>query len=132
MFSELARDTERWERVKECSEMLEIDASGVITWITRPAEELFGYFIRNELVGKLVEIIVPDAVKPAHPGYRDLFKTNPRMRSMGTKRVVQGQHRDGHTFAITIKLSASASGGEYRALAIIADMTEPTNNKVGT
>jgi PAS domain S-box-containing protein len=128
MFSELARDTERWERVKECSEMLEIDEDGIITWITRPAEELFDYFIRNELVGKPVEIIVPDAVKALHPGYRDSFRANPRMRSMGTKRVVQGQRRDGKIFSLTIKLSASSSGGEYRALAIIADMTEPVAN----
>ena len=49
-----------------------VDASGVIRIINRQAETLFGYG-RDELLGRSVDILVPDAVRAFHAGRREQY-----------------------------------------------------------
>ena len=49
--------------------MVCVDAGGRIVLVNAQAERLFGY-PREELAGQLVEILVPDAVRAAHPALR--------------------------------------------------------------
>ena len=46
--------------------MVCVDGDGRIALVNAQAERLFGYG-REELVGQLVDMLVPDAVRPVHP-----------------------------------------------------------------
>jgi len=63
------------------SGLLMIDAEGRIVLVNREVERLFGY-PREELLGRPVELIVPERFHGAHPEYRGKFTERPSVRQM--------------------------------------------------
>ena len=70
-----------------------IDAEGRIVLVNREVERLFGY-PREELLGRPVELIVPERFHGAHPGYRGKFTERPSVRQMGVGRELFATFRD--------------------------------------
>src|ERR1700686_2531316 len=58
------------------------DQEGRITGTNAQLEKLFGYH-RAELLGQLVEALIPERFRNAHPARRKGFHSEPRMRPMG-------------------------------------------------
>ena len=56
--------------------MIVTDHDGVITFVNRQVEKLFGYW-RGELIGRSVEVLVPERFQGAHPGLRAQFAKQP-------------------------------------------------------
>ena len=83
-----------------------VDSGGQIVLVNAQAERLFGY-PREELAGQPVEILVPDAIKAAHPALRAGYATDPQPRQLGAGLDLSGRRRDGTTFPAEISLSAS-------------------------
>ena len=86
------------------SGMVMVDREGIIVLVNSQAEELFGYS-REELVGRPVEILVPERFAHNHPGYRSGFFTHPESRPMGAGRDLYGRRKDGTEFPIEIGLN---------------------------
>jgi PAS domain S-box-containing protein len=101
------------------------DANGFIKLANAKCEELFGYS-RAELVGKPVEMLVPEDVRPRHPGLRAEFHRSPSPRAMGSGRELQALRKDGTLFPVEIGLSPlPAREGEGAQVAVsIRDVTE--------
>src|SRR5260370_7512378 len=66
--------------------MVCVDADGRIALVNAQTERLFGYG-RDEMVGQPVEMLVPDAVRDAHPAHRAGYVAHPapRPRRPGVK-----------------------------------------------
>jgi PAS domain S-box-containing protein len=103
--------------------MVCMDSGGRIVLVNAQAERLFGY-PREELIGQLVEILVPDAVKAAHPALRAGYATDPRPRQMGAGLDLSGRRRDGTTFPAEIALSALDTDQGLLVSAAIRDVTQ--------
>jgi PAS domain S-box-containing protein len=59
-----------------------VDAAGSIVWANQTAHALFGY--RDvELIGRLVEDLVPGRLQSMHTDHRAAYQSNPHGRSMG-------------------------------------------------
>src|ERR1700722_18603018 len=84
--------------------MICMDAAGRVAGINAQAELLFGY-PRQELIGRPVEVLVPDEARAVHPGHRAGYLANPRPRPMGAGIELAGRRRDGSTFPAEISLS---------------------------
>ena len=80
-----------------------VNQSGQIVMLNRQVEEWFGYG-RVEILGKLVEHLIPDRFLPQHPQYRDEYFTAPRVRPMGANRDLFAKRKDGSEFPIDISL----------------------------
>jgi len=102
--------------------MVCVDASGRIALVNAQTERLFGYG-RDELVGQPVEILVPDAVRPAHPGHRAGYMADSRPRPMGAGMQLAGRRRDGTTFPAEISLSAIDTEQGILVSAAVRDVT---------
>jgi len=76
---------------------------GRITLANTQAERLFGY-PREELEGQLVDILVPDAERAAHPQRRAGYMADPVPRPMGAGMHLAGRRRDGGTFPAEISM----------------------------
>ena len=100
-----------------------VDSGGQIVLVNAQAERLFGY-AREELAGQPVEILVPDAIKAAHPALRAGYATDPRPRQMGAGLDLSGRRRDGTTFPAEISLSAIDTDQGILVSAAIRDVTE--------
>jgi PAS domain S-box-containing protein len=103
--------------------MVCVDASGRITIANAQAERLFGYD-REELIGQLVEVLVPDSVRGIHPMYRSGYVAEPRPRPMGAGIELAARRKDGTEFPAEISLSAIETREGLLVSAAIRDVTE--------
>ena len=103
--------------------MVCVDGDGRIALVNAQAERLFGYS-RDELVGQLVETLVPDAVRGVHPEHRATYAADPRPRPMGLGMELAGRRRDGSTFPAEISLSAVDTEEGLLVTAAVRDVTE--------
>jgi PAS domain S-box-containing protein len=79
-------------------------AAGPIIYFNAAAELFFGY-ARSEVLGQPVEILVPDAARPAHAGHREGYEEDPRKRSMGSHLELRARHKSGREMPVEIALS---------------------------
>lgn len=98
--------------------------TGEIVAASRPAELLFGYFVKGELVGMNVDDLVPRAVRSKHVGHRTDYAANPTLRPMGAGAKLQGQKKDGSTFTVLVALSAAVITGRKCSLAMVIGLSE--------
>jgi two-component system, cell cycle sensor histidine kinase and response regulator CckA len=103
--------------------MVCVDRDGRIALVNAQAERLFGYG-RDELIGQLVDMLVPDAVRPVHPELRGGYVTDPVPRPMGAGSELAGRRRDGSTFPAEISLSAIDTDEGILVTAAVRDVTE--------
>ncbi|WOK08984.1 PAS domain S-box protein [Imperialibacter roseus] len=81
-----------------------VDKTGAINMINSMSEKLFGY-TRDELVGKPIEILIPERFRKAHPGQRSGFFANPHARPMGEGLELFGLKKNGTEFPVEISIS---------------------------
>jgi PAS domain S-box-containing protein len=84
--------------------MVIADGHGRIVLVNAETERLFGYN-REELVGQLVDILVPERFRGKHPHHREGYTAHPRTRVMGEGRDLWGLRKDHTEFPVEISLS---------------------------
>lgn len=100
-----------------------VDSKGVISLVNKQTEFLFGYS-REELLGELVEKLIPKRFKKAHPGFRQSYLEQPTNRPMGKGRDLFGLRKDGTEFPIEIGLNPIETKDDVYIVAAIVDLTE--------
>jgi PAS domain S-box-containing protein len=96
---------------------------GMIVLVSQQAERLFGYS-RAELLGKAIELLVPQRFRAGHGAHRNGYFKDPRMRPMGADLELFGLRRDGSEFPAEISLSAIATVDGTVGLAAVRDITQ--------
>ena len=100
-----------------------VDAAGRINLVNARAETLFGY-AREELVGRPVEILVPQQFRTHHNEYRTAFFSAPTARPMGAGRDLFGLRKDGRQVPVEIGLNPITIAESDFVIASIIDITE--------
>ena len=103
--------------------LLVVDAAGAIVLANPAACTLFGYLM-EELVGLGVEMLVPDAVRSRHAGYRSSYGRSPVQRPMGVDMSLVARRRDGATVMVEIALSPLESHGLPYTVAAVRGIGE--------
>lgn len=103
--------------------VLGVRETGVIAFANAQAEKMFGY-THEALVGRSMEMLVPERFRGAHPRLRADYHAVPRIRPMGTGLELHGLRADGSEFAAEISLSAIQSGRGTVVLTVIRDVSE--------
>jgi PAS domain S-box-containing protein len=103
--------------------MVIVDGDGRITLVNTQALTLFGYE-RAEILGELVETLIPARFHLHHPDLRSGFFADPRPRPMGSGRELAGKRKDGTEFPVEISLSPMRTEAGLLVMSAIRDITE--------
>lgn len=95
---------------------------GNILYANAEAERSFGY-AQDELLGKPVEVLLPERVRGTHRGDRERYWTNPFPRSMGSGLELWGCRKDGSEFPVSISLIPIETDDGLVVAATVADLT---------
>lgn len=103
--------------------MVIVGQDGRIALVNTQTEKLFGYQ-REELLGQLVEVLLPERYRAKHPGHRNGFFTQPRARSMGADLQLHGLRQDGTEFPVEVSLSPLETEEGMFVSSAIRDVTD--------
>jgi PAS domain S-box-containing protein len=99
-----------------------VDAAGLIILVNAQTERVFGY-PREELLGKSMEMLVPERFRAIHPVHRGAYGNDPRPRLMGEGLELHGRRKDGTEFPAEISLSPLRLARGTLVTAAIRDIT---------
>ncbi len=103
--------------------MVVADSEGRIVYANAQTERCFGYR-REELLGKPIEVLMPERYRQGHIGYRSGFFRAPKARPMGIGLELRGIRRDGTEFPVEISLSVHQAASGPLVSAAIRDVSE--------
>jgi len=106
-----------------------VDAQGNIALVNGQTENLFGY-PREELIGKTVELLLPERFRGLHVGQRQNYFNEPRARAMGSGLELFGRRKDGSEFPIEISLSPLATDEGLLVSSAIRDISDQKRAQV--
>ena len=102
------------------------DQNGVITNFNACAEKQFGY-TKDEIVGKMVETLIPEHAHSRHVHQRNEYYKHPEPRNMGAGRDLYAQRKDGSVFPVEVSLSNYTVNGGTNVCAFVIDITVRKN-----
>ena len=103
--------------------MIIADRRGRIVIVNSQTERLFGY-LREELYGEPIEILLPAEMRQAHVKNRWGYIVDPHVRPMGRGMELKGLRKDGSEFPVEISLSPVTTDSGSFVSSVIRDVTE--------
>lgn len=100
-----------------------IDAHGTMAVVNVQLERLFGYS-EAELIGRSVEILLPERLWATHVDHRSTYYASPHARPMGAGLNLAARRRDGSEFPVEISLSPLNTDAGLLVVSAIRDVTE--------
>jgi PAS domain S-box-containing protein len=102
--------------------MIIADEDGIIVLANRQANKILGYS-SQELIGKSVELLIPDAHRSAHTSHRARYMSHREPREMAAEQDLFAERKDGSQVAVDISLHPIETATGAFVLANILDAT---------
>lgn len=99
------------------------DGTGKIIFVNSLVNTMLGYG-KGELLGKSIEILVPERFRRGHAVFRDTFMMTPIARPMGQGRDLFARRKDGSEFPVEIGLNPVKTKNGFVVLSTLVDITE--------
>jgi len=103
--------------------MIVIDEQCRVRSLNRAAEKIFGYEPR-EVVGRNVNMLMPEPYHDAHDGYVQHYLTTGERKIIGIGREVRGRRKNGGTFPMELAVTEMSVDGHRFFTGIVRDITD--------
>jgi len=125
LHRELQAREERFRQLIEGAPiaMLMVDQGGKIELVNAQSESLFGY-PREELIGRSVDMLLPQQLQASHKGLREHYHHEPDARRMGSGRELYARRKDGSEVPVEVGLSPIRTEDGLRIVSSLIDLTE--------
>jgi PAS domain S-box-containing protein len=100
-----------------------VAGSGEIVFVNDHAGGLFGFDL-EDLVGRVVDDLLPEALRAVHRAHRTRFRAEPTVRAMGAGLELWARRSDGTEFPVEISLSPLHLDDDVFVVAAVRDVTE--------
>lgn len=99
-----------------------VEESGKISIANPVAESMFGYG-NDEMIGMMIEDLLPARYRGNHMAFRKGFNARPEPRKMGVGRDLTALKKDGTEIPVEISLSYTNLDGRLFVMAFISDIS---------
>ncbi|MGA2192613.1 MAG: PAS domain S-box protein [Nitrospirota bacterium] len=129
------RDVDKLEESEKLAEailstavdgIITIDEAGTVLSFNSAAEKIFGYK-KDEIIGKTVNILMPEPYRSEHDGYLRNYITTGKRKIIGIGREVVGKKKDGTVFPMELAVSEVKTGKRRIFAGLARDITERKN-----
>ena len=122
--AELAASEARTRAVLHTMEdgVIQIDAGGRIILANYAVGKLFDYE-PEELIGRNVNILMPEPVRSQHDAYLKRYHATRTTRLIGQQREMTGQRRDGSTFPLELSINELVDDDGNTFIGVLRDLT---------
>lgn len=103
--------------------MVIVDDVGRIVLVNAQTQAMFGY-TAEELVGRSIEVLVPERFRAAHPQHRNDYYANPRTRPMGAGMELFALSKEGREIPVEISLSPLQTKDGLLVISAIRDVSQ--------
>ncbi len=100
-----------------------INEAGVIQELNAATTKMFGY-APDELIGRDVDILVPEPHHSLHDGYIKRYVETGEARIIGVGREVEARRKDGTIFPVELTVTEIRYGGERLFIGFARDLSE--------
>ena len=104
MFKQLFRSTYKQMMDQSIDAIVLINHSNQVTYFNHAAEKLWGYR-REEVLGKSLNMLVPQALRSRHDGFVEQHRRTGKDHIVNTSRDVQMERKDGSQVWVRLSLS---------------------------
>ncbi len=111
------------ESAPDAMVIIKADSTGEIVLVNAQAERLFGY-TRAELLGRSIEVLIPDRLRDRHQRHRSGYAQDPHARPMGAGLELFGRRKDGSEFPVEVSLGPLQSAEGLLLSSAIRDITD--------
>jgi PAS domain S-box-containing protein len=91
--------------------------------LVNPAACRMFHYEPDELLGKLIEVLLPRKNRAGHVKLREGFYADPHNRVMGSGRDLFGERKGGENFPVEVSLSSYKQNNDQYVIAFIIDIT---------
>jgi PAS domain S-box-containing protein len=125
MADDLSKADNRFKRLIESAPdaKVVVNSNGIIRLVNAQTEKMFQYQ-REELIGRPVEMLIPEALAAGHPEHRAHYYADPQVRMMGTSLELYGKRKSGEKFPVEISLSPLETDEGIWVTSSIRDVTD--------
>jgi PAS domain S-box-containing protein len=107
----------------EPNAILIMDAQGRIVLASSHAQTMFGYSA-DELVGRSVELLVPDPLREAYRAHRVKYRDAPRTLLLGASADLTARCKDGRAIPVEVNLRPHRLNDTLLVTAVVRDVSE--------
>lgn len=109
--------------------ILLVTEQGEVQLANAQSHDLFGYE-PGELIGKLVDQLMPERFREEHAGHRHDYVENPSKRLMGEHLATIALRKDGSEFLMATALSATQTPKGWRITCIVRNLSETMEQRL--
>ena len=102
--------------------IITMDEFGVVQDFNPAAENIFGYRA-EEVIGRNIIMLMPEKYAIAHDDYIQRYLMTGQKSVIGSEREVEGQHKDGTVFPMTLTVSELMLGSSRLFTGFLRDIT---------
>jgi PAS domain S-box-containing protein len=100
-----------------------VDQGGNIVMANPATQKMFGYS-SEELLGRSIDLLLPERLRGLHVQHRDRYFAQPQNRPMGMGMDLQAHRKDGSDFFAEISLSYIQTSKGTLAVAFVTDISK--------
>jgi PAS domain S-box-containing protein len=123
--AEFNKAREKYEKLLDSTPdaMLFVNTQNEIVLVNAQFEKIFGYS-QDEIIGKKLDILLPQRFKKNHNSMVQRFFGQPQTRAMGSHLEISAMKKNGTEFSADISLSPLQTDEELLVTAAVRDITE--------